>query len=167
MFKPSPQHNINYLSTWFFTPSLHLIIFLVQDIYFQIWKYHYCNKVIWNCIIISHWKLLHSNIHMLGFAKRYRTLSSLSTISLCFLAWLNYSFFQIFKILSFFRYRRITFSRLDLKRICISQNKRLLKFVMFSLNEHVAPKLLSFLKKELTCSYLLISYYLPTVKYTW
>ena len=29
---------------------------------------------------------------------------------------------------------------------------------MFSLNEHVAPKLLLFLKKERTCSYLLISY---------
>ena len=141
------HHNIILITS---VPDFLLLVytwlfFLVQDIYFQIWKYHYCNKVIWNCIIISHWKLLHSNIHMLGFAKRYRTLSSISTISLCFLAWLNYSFFQIFKILSFFRYRRITFSRLDLKRICISQNKRLLKFVMFSLNKHVAPKLLSFL----------------------
>ena len=49
--------------------------------------------------------------------------------------------------------------------IYISQNNRFLEFVMFSLNEHVAPKLLLFQKKELTCSYLLISYDLPIVKY--
>ena len=39
-----------------------------------------------------------------------------------------------------------------------------IKLVMFPLNEHVARKLLSFLKKELTCSCLQISYYLPIVK---
>ena len=33
--------------------------------------------------------------------------------------------------------------------IYISQNNIFLKFVMFSLNEHVAPNLLLFLKKEL------------------
>ena len=32
--------------------------------------------------------------------------------------------------------------------IYISQNNRFLKFVMFSLNEHVAPSLLLFLKKR-------------------
>ena len=51
-------------------------------------KYLYCNKIAWHCIIISHWKLLHSNIVMLSFTKRYRTLSSISKISLCFQVWL-------------------------------------------------------------------------------
>ena len=45
--------------------------------------------------------------------------------------------------------------------IYISQNNKFLKFTMFSLNVHVAPNLLLFLKEELTRSYLLILYYLP------
>ena len=49
--------------------------------------------------------------------------------------------------------------------IYISQYNRFLEFVMFSLNEHVATELLLFFKKEVTCSYLLISYYLPIEKY--
>ena len=134
-------------------------------------KSMYCNKVIWYCIVISHWKLLHSNILMLRFAKRYRILSSISKISLCFQAWLYalklLLFFKSSRSLLFFHYRRITFSRLDLTMIYKSQNNRFLKSVMFSLNEHVAPNYCYFWKKELTCSHLLILYYRPMLKYSW
>ena len=59
----------------------------------------------------------------------------------------------------------MTFPKLDLEMSYISQNNRFLKFAMFPLNEHVPPKLLLFLKKELTRSYLQISYYLTIIKY--
>ena len=146
---------------------------------------------------------------MLRFAKRHRTLSSISKISLCIQVWLyalklllfsnlEDPFFKSSRSLLFFHYKIISFSRLDLKMIYKSQNNRFLKFIMFfltlswqrplsyrnqsnqwsgfymitasvtkGLNEHVAPKLLLFLKKELTCSYILIPYYLTIVKYPW
>ena len=80
---------------------------------------------------------------------------------------LNSPFFKSSRSFLFFHYRRIAFSRLDLKMIYISQNNIFLKFFMFSLNDHVTPKLFLFLEKELACSYLQISYYLPIVKYPW
>ena len=146
---------------------------------------------------------------MLRFAKRHRTLSSISKISLCIQVWLyalklllfsnlEDPFFKSWRSFLFFHYKIISFSRLDLKMIYKSQNNRFLKFIMFfltlswqrplsyrnqsnqwsgfymitasvtkGLNEHVAPKLLLFLKKELTCSYILIPYYLTIVKYPW
>ena len=91
----------------------------------QILKYLYCNKIIWHCIIISPLKLLHSNILILWFAKGYRTLSCISKISLYFQVWLyalRLFFFSNLQNTFFFHYRRITFSRLSLKMIYISQN---------------------------------------------
>ena len=146
---------------------------------------------------------------MLRFAKRHRTLSSIRKISPCIKVWLyalklllfsnlQDPFFKSSRSFLLFHYKRISFSRLDLKMIYKSQNNRFLKFIMFfltlswrrplsyrnqsnqwtgsymitasvmkGLNEHVAPKLLLFLKKELTCSYVLIPYYLTIVKYPW
>ena len=146
---------------------------------------------------------------MLRFAKRHRTLSSISKISLCIQVWLYALKLLLFSNLEdplfkssrsflFFHYKIISFSRLNLKMIYKSQNNRFLKFIMFfltlswqrplsyrnqsnqwsgfymitasvtkGLNEHVAPKLLLFLKEELTCSYILIPYYLTIVKYPW
>ena len=90
---------------------------------------------------------------MLRFAKRYRTLSSISKFSLCFQVLL-------------FALKLLLFPNLQdrLKMIYGSRYNRFSKFVMFSLNEHIAPKLLVFLKKELTCSYLQINIKIPLIK---
>ena len=81
---------------------------------------------------------------MLRFAKRHRTLSSISKISLCIQVWLYALKLLLFSNLEdplfkssrsflFFHYKIISFSRLNLKMIYKSQNNRFLKFIMFFL----------------------------------
>ena len=81
---------------------------------------------------------------MLRFAKRHRTLSSIRKISPCIKVWLyalklllfsnlQDPFFKSSRSFLLFHYKRISFSRLDLKMIYKSQNNRFLKFIMFFL----------------------------------